>query len=472
MGEWTDVELNKKLFKNIDEDVLTTTFGALENGFVTESNGISRFPGLKLFCNFGGNGQISMSKYNTDMIAVGTDGVTHRVDSNGNFEKIEGDPVLGGKKATFGRTRNGLMMAGGSQIIKFDGVRNSVLSRDAPLAEFIGFIDGYLLAVEKESGRFQYSNLNNFTQWPGENTFGVDGAPDDISAMIITPFNEILFAGEESIEQYERYVGGNVPFFRRWSIAEGISEPRTLCFIDNAAWGLNDRYEFVRMSGQTSQSVSDDIQKDLEDKFNLSGLSNLNSSWAAPINIKGQKFILFQAPASVNAYGTIGFTAIFDIRRGQWFEIFGWDEDIGMPTLWPGCSVFRLWGRTFVGGNGKIYEIDSRTYSNDGMTQRVYVRTAHFDTLGPIRIDGVRLTLKRGVGTYDFNPKVWFRTNLDHKGFNLMQVRELGHTGTEDMIIEFGAQGIGDTYQFEIGMTDPYPFELRRLQLNVTRVLR
>ena len=290
--------------------------------------------------------------------------------------------------------------------------------------------------------------------------------------MLITPFNEILFAGEESLEQYERYFGGNVPFFRRWSVGDGIGEPWTLCFADNASWGVNDRKEFVRLSGQTTQSVSDDIQKDIEHRYSLGNLGSLNKAWAAPCFIKGQKFIVFQSPEATNGYGTKGFTGVYDIRRGQWFDIFGWDADNGVPKLWPGRSVFSLWGKTFVGGLGKIYELDPKTYNNDGATQRAYLRTAHFDTLGTMRCDGVRLTIKRGVGSYETSPKIMFRSNLDNKGWNLWQTRELGNTGADLLFVEFGAQGTADTWQFEIAMTDDAPFELRRMQVNQAKVLR
>ncbi len=472
MGEWIDIGLDKKLFKNIDESALTSTYGALENCFVTESNGISRFPGLREFCPVGGNGEVHMSRFQNDMIAVSTDGRTFRIDSNGNKTPIEGPPVLGGDRTSFARTRDGLMMAAGAQIIKYDGKKNSVLSGDAPLSSFIGYLDGYVLAIERESGRYQYSELNKFESWPALNTQAVDGSPDDINSMIITPFNEILFGGYESVEQFERLQGGESPFFRRWSTGDGIVEPWTLCHADNAAWGLNSKYEFVRLSGQTSQSASDDIQGEIEKRFSLSGLNNLNKCWAAPLYIKGQKFIVFQAPKATNTYGTEGFTAVFDIRRGQWFEIFGWNSDIGAPTLWPGRSVYNLWGRTFIGGVGKIYEISPSVYNNDGDVQRVYLRTAHFDTLGAMRIDGVKLTIKRGVGTYERNPKIMFRTNPDQKGFGNVQMRELGKQGPETMIIEFGAQGIADTWQFEIACTDDCAFELRRFQVEAAKVAR
>jgi hypothetical protein len=472
MAKWVDVPLNKKLFKNLPEEVLTSTYGALENCFVTESNGLSRFPGLTEFVDLSTEAFIHLWRHDNNLLAVGEDGRTFIIDENAAVKTISGPPVLGGDRVSFARTRDGTMMAAGAQIIKMNGVENSVLSKDAPLSSFVGYIDGYVIAVEKNSGRFQHAKVNEFGVWNPLDTFAVDGSPDDIGAMLITPFNEILFAGEESLEQYERYVGSDVPFFRRWSVGDGISEPWTLCFADNAVWGLNGRREFVRFSGQTSQVVSDDIQKEIENRYALGNIGALNKAWASACYIKGQKFIIFQAPDAGNTYGSKGITLVFDIRRGQWFELYGWDSQNGVPDLWPGRSIFSLWGKTFVGGAGKVYVLDENASTNNGSVQRVYCRTAHFDTAGTMRCDGVRLTMKRGVGTYEFNPKITFRTNIDNKGWNNWQTREIGKIGAEYLAIEFGAQGTGDTFQFEIQMSDNAPFELRRMQIDVAQVIR
>lgn len=472
MTQWIEVPLNRKLFKNVGEEVLTSTYAALENCYVTESNGLSKFPGLLEFCDLGNDADIHLSRYENDLLACGEDGKTFRVNTEAAAIAIPGTPVSGGLRTSFARTREGTMMAAGAQIIKFNGVENSVLSPDAPLSSFIGFLDGYVIAVERGSGRFAHGTVNESGTWDPLDVFAVDGSPDNINAMLITPFNEILLAGEESLEQYERYVGSSTPFFRRWAVGDGISEPGTLCFADNAAWGLNGRREFVRLSGQTSQSVSDDIQREIEDRYSLANLGAFNRAWAAPCYIKGQKFIVFQSPEATNAYGTKGFTVVFDIRRGQFFEIYGWDAANGVPDLWPGRSIFSLWGKTFVGGRGKIYQLDPETYTNDGAVQRAYCRSAHFDTEGTTRVDGVRLTLKRGVGSYTTDPKIMFRSNPDNSGWSNWQMRELGKTGADMLFIEFGQQGTADTWQFEISMTDNAPFELRRMQLDAAKVLR
>lgn len=472
MPQWRDIQLNKKLFKNVDESALTTAYGALENCFVTEAGGLSRFPGLRLFADLGGNADIFLDKHMNDLIAVGRDGRTHRVDRNANAVRIEGAPVLGGRRVTFARTPDSLIMAAGAQVIKFDGVKNSVLSENAPLSTHVGFIDGYVLAVENDSGRFQHSALDDYNTWNGADTFAANSRPDNINALMITPFNEILLTGEDSIEQYERYPGGTAPFYRRWSIGDGISEPYTLCHADNAAWGLNGRYEFVRLSGQSSASESDDIGLSLEKMYATNNLESLNKAWAAPLNIKGQKFIILQSPEAVREDGTKGFTGVKDLRQNQWFELTGWDAAAGVPALWPGRSVFQIWGKTFVGGQGKIYELTDQVHNNAGQVQRMFGRTAHFNDIGPSRIERVRLHLKRGVGSYDYSPKIAMRVNRNNRGFGPWQHRDIGFSGQSEMQVEFGSQGDGDQWQFEFMVTDDCPVELRRLQVEVTEMVR
>ncbi len=472
MSQWRDIELNKKLFKNVDEQSLTTAYAALENCFVTEAGGLSRFPGLRLFADLGGSSDVFLDKHMNDLMAVCRDGRTFRVDRNATPKRIEGAPVLGGRRAVFARTPDSLIMTAGAQVIKFDGNQNSVLSPEAPLSTHVGYIDGYVLAVENDSGRFQHSNADKYGVWDGADTFAANARPDNINSLLITPFNEILLTGEDSIEQYERYPGGTAPFYRRWSIGDGIAEPYTVCHADNAAWGVNGRYEFVRLSGQSSASASDDIAFSLEKMYSRDNLEAKNLAWAAPVNIKGQKFIILQSPEAVKDDGTKGFTGVFDIRQNQWFELTGWDAANGVPTLWPGRSVFQIWGKTFVGGQGKIYELTDQVHSNDGQVQRMYGRTAHFNDLGPSRIERVRLHLKRGVGTYTSSPKIAMRVNRNNTGFGAWQFRDIGYAGEGQMMVEFGSQGTGDQWQFEFMVTDNCPVELRRLQVEVNDLVR
>src|SRR5258708_19504203 len=64
-------------------------------------------------------------------------------------------------------------------------------------------------------------------------------------------------------------------------------------------------------------------------------------------------------------------------------------------TLFPYTTLFRS-GRHFVGGdNGIIYELTDAVYSIAGQTQRMLFRSGHFDRLGKIAVDNVRIPCKR-----------------------------------------------------------------------------
>jgi hypothetical protein len=467
-----DLPLANKLFKNVDETSLTQAYAALQNAFVTEASGLSRFPGLKEFVDLGGDSPVYMDKFSNDLIAVSGDGRTFRINRSANFETIPGTPVLGGRRVSFGRTSNQLVMAAGDQIIQFDGKKNSVLSRNAPLSSFVGVIDNYVVAVEAGSGRFQYSKPNAPNQWDPIDTFAADGRADNINAMLITPFNELLMAGVESIEQFERYANSDTPFFRRWTVGDGVIEPGTFCFADNTAWGLNERYEIARFSGQTSTVASNDINKNIQDIYSVNHLESFNEAWASALDTKGQKFLLFQSPEAVNQYGTKGVTYLFDLRQNRWTELFGWDSKLNVPTKWPGVSIFRLWGKTFVGGAGKIYELTDAIHNNGGEVQRMFCRTAIYKEAKDLRINDLRLTVKRGTGTYTTSPKVAMRVNPDQQGFGLWQFMELGESGDDQMLLYFGAQGTASTWQFEFMVTDDCDVEIRQLEIDSTSLER
>lgn len=472
MSKDIPIPIGSKLFKNLDEDALTSSVAAQENCFITEAGGISRFPGLKLFADIGGKAEVYLDEFANDMIAVTSEGKTYRIDQQALIESVPGPAVLGGRRTTFANLKDRLIMAAGSQIIAFDGKKNEVLSPDAPLSTHIGTIDTFVLGVEVETDRFFHSSAGDPFTWKPSDVFAAGAQPDDISALIVTRFNEVLACGDKSIEQYERLSSGDTPFFRRWSIGEGISEPYTLSLADNAAWALNDKYEFIRLSGQTGDSYSDDIGRYLKQIYSVGYLQSKRRAWSASMNILGQKFMILQSPEAINSYGTKGVTLALDIRQKKWLELYGWDEAQSLPVIWPGRSVYEIWGRVFVGGEGKIYEVSNDLNNHNGQIQRLFVRTAHLADQGRISINSLRMTVKRGIGSNTVEPVIAIRVNRDGSGFGRWQTKGLGRAGQRDFIVNFPNQGIADTWQFEIMVTDDCPVEIRNIYANITSMRR
>jgi hypothetical protein len=462
---WKDVPFSAKLLTNVQEAAIRRASAAIENCYSNEQGGFTRFPGLSAFTTLTGAAPTYLSEWRGDLIAASNSRLW-RIRKDGTAEDVTGAPIRGSGRVNFARADNEIAMAAGGEIIRFAGVTSEILSPDAPVATHLAYIDTYLVACETESGRFYHSSDDTRT-WDPLDVFAADGTPDNINSMLVTPYRELIVAGPESTEQYERLASGAIPFFRRWSVGEGNTVPDALIFTDNATWMVNKQREFVRASGQTSQSRGDDIGNSLED------IDDWTGAWAAPMSLNGQKFIVLQAPYATNVYDTQGVTYVHDYRQNRWFNLYGWD-DRGFPARWPGWSYYFMWDRHFVGGNGRVYELKQSTFDNGGDPQRVLARTAHFDDWGEVRCDNVRMRLKRGTSGSNTTrePRISVRAIRDNQRVTNWVHRTLGRAGDSEMVIEFGGFGCAHTWQFEWMTTDAVELEVVKLQADVMKIGR
>jgi len=463
MARWRNVPIATKLFMNIDEAALTRALASVENSYITEADSLSRFPGLKNFTDVADNGRVYLNDWRGDLTAVTSKGRFYRIDKAGTVEDMTGVPVMGGGRAVFAETDKEKLVTAGGQIIKFAGGPTEILSADAPLASHIGVIDGYVVANEINSGRFMHSSAGTPNVWDPLDTFAADGNPDNIRGLMVTQFREVVLAGAKSTEQFERLQSGDIPFFRRWAVGEGLLAPYLMMFADNAALMVNNRYEIVRMSGQTSQPIGDDIKKVLEQ------VDNWDDAWMGafpdePLQVNGQVFILLQIPHATNWYGTKGLTFLYNAKKSHWTTLFGWDSNLGLPRRWPGWSYWPLWGRTFVGGEGTIYEVDLANFTNAGETQRWYVRTAPLNEGGPITVDDLRIRVKRGMGSNTAESKLQVRALRDNVSWSSWVDVPLGRAGQSDFIVTLGGFGSADVFQWEFVATDNVQIELSKVE--------
>jgi hypothetical protein len=465
---WHDIPLNTKLLSNVKSACLTRSSEAAENLFFNDAGGQSRFPGLKPFCTLIGDQPTYLHEWRGDLMAA-TTGRLFRINEQATPQDVTDVQISGNKRVIFARTPDQLALAAGGEIIQFAGEKTALLdpTGTAPLSTHIGFIDSFLLAVERDSGRFQHCNADDFTNWDPLNVFAANAQPDNLNGLLITPFRECLLTGLDSIEQFERLNNGPAPFYRRWAVGEGVSTPYALIFADNATWFVNKKREFVRLTGQTSTSKADDIGRSLEEI----PYDQWDDAWAAEMALAGQKFIILQMPKAVNVYGTLGVTLLLDFRQNRWYSLFGWDTDKSMQTRWPGWSYYKLWDRHFVGGNGRVLELDVNTFMNDSVTQKVNYRTAHIDIFGECSVDNMRCRFKRGGGSSNTDePVVRIRALKDNSQLTKWATKSLGKAGKKDLTIEFGGFGTATTWQFEVDMTDAAEYEFGKLQVQISKV--
>lgn len=466
---WTDLPIKEQLYKNNDESAVVGYQTAIENGYVNETGVQRRFPGFEVFATLPDNGRVYLHDWNQDLIATTSNGLVYRIDKTGNVSNVTGVPVAGGRRAIFAKSGKELFIAAGGPIVRLRSDRTELLSRDAPESTHVGWIDNYTLAIEIDSLRMYHSAAGEPATWDPLDTFAADGNPDNINSMLITPFREVMLGGNDSIEQFERVLTGNVPFVRRWSIGDGVQFPYCMLFADNALWTVSALTEMVRSSGQISQTRSQAIGQYLE------SIDDWRDAWIGgfpdkPLHIKGGKFIVLQAPFATNPYGTQGITLIYDYALNQWSELYGWDTDNGIQSRWPGWSHWPLWSDVFVGGEGVVYRMTPNNYNNAGMSQRWLMRTAHMVQGNAARVDGLRLQVKRGIGGPATESFIEVRCSRDGKPFGRRLRRSLGKAGDTLQMIEFGGFGMGSTFQFEFSCLDDCPIELVNAQVRATAI--
>lgn len=471
MDNWELLPLNQPMFRNQTPNAVMTYQTGIENGYINDLGGHTRFPGLVLRATLPDNGRVYLHDYRSNLIAATSKGGIYEIDRRFRVKNLTNVPVSGGRRVIFAKTGTNLLMAAGGPIVQVRTDQSELLSEDAPRSTFVQWIDNFTLACEVDSGRFYYSGAGKPKEWNPLDTFNADGNPDNIANLMVTPFREIMIGGNDSIEQFQRVTSGTPPFYRRWSIGDGVTLPYGMLFADNAIWTLNNLREFIRSSGQISETKSATIGRLLE------SVDDWKDAWLGgfpdrPLHISGQKFMILQAPHATNSYGTKGLTLLHDYANGRWYELYGWNATDGLPQRWPGWSHWPLWNRVFVGGEGKIYELVEDHHRNDDQLQRWLIRTGLITKGDRLEIDGLRVFVERGLGSNTTAGELMVRCSRDGKPFGNWVRRSLGKAGNNDLEIRFGSFGVASTFRFEFSCGDDTPVNLLKAEYSSIPIAR
>lgn len=461
MADWQELPLKNQMFRNLSEGAVLAYQSAIENGFINDLGGHSRFPGLVERVALPDAGRVYLHDFRDNLMACTSRGKIFEIDRQFRFRDRTGVPVSGGRRVIFTKTETDLLMAAGGPIVQLRTKDTELLSEDAPLSTFIQWIDGFVLAAEVNSNRYYHSNPGDPRKWDPLDTFAADSSPDNIANMLITPFREIMIGGSNSLEQFERVQSTESPFQRRWSNGDGVMLPYGILFADNAVWTMNNLAEFVRASGQISTAksrfVADMLQK----------IDNWEDAWLGgfpdrPLHICGQAFMVLQAPKATNPYGSKGVTFLIDYAKPdpQWYELYGWNARDGSPERWPGWSHWTLWGRVFVGGEGKIYELVDGRHTNGPDLQRWLVRTGLLTRSNAIDMTELRVMVERGTGTNTQAGDLLVRCSRDGRPFSPWIRKTLGLAGDRFQYMNFGGFGSASSFRFEISTGDDFPMNI------------
>ncbi len=236
-----------------------------------------------------------------------------------------------------------------------------------PAAQSGAFLDGYFLAVQPQSNRFQVSDLNNGKNWDPAN-FGVkEGYPDHIITSLATGKYIYLF-GSQTMEVW--YDAGNptgsvfspypgvlfeIGCAALWSPAADNEGGLFWLGQDSRGPGIVWRAQGLGAPQRVSNhAVEFAIQE-------YARTSTIADAVGYCYQEGGHAFYVLSFP-------TADSTWVFDARSGQWHERCYWDPVRSVPKAILGRYHAYAFGKHFVQDprNGKVYEQSMDLYDDAG----------------------------------------------------------------------------------------------------------
>jgi hypothetical protein len=235
----------------------------------------------------------------------------------GKLYAVAGDTLYddGVAVGTVGGSETLTFAAGVSQLVMDtgyvfqSGAVSPIADADVPAMAACDYVDGYVLAVEKGTGRFWGSALNDSDDWDGLDFATAEGAPDNLVTLKVDHREVILF-GKDTTEIWWNSGASGFPFERTGGgfIELGCCARLGVAKADNSVFWLASDRTVRRLSGRTPVKVS---QVGVDEA--IASYSRVNDCEAISYTYAGQIIVQFHFP-------TEGKTWCFNVTSGEWFE--------------------------------------------------------------------------------------------------------------------------------------------------------
>lgn len=311
----------------------------------------------------------------------------------------------------------------------------------------IGFIDGYFVFPEPNSGRHFSSDLYAVT-FDALKFATAEMKPDILVDMLVNQ-RQISYFGKKSTELWYNAGLDNYPFEK---MSGGDIELGCLggtALQDNAEWFLANDKTYRRLAGQTGLKVSTHA---VEEKIET--YTNLDQCFAFSYTIEGHLVVVVTFPEQA--------TWCFDVTTGEWHE----RQSYGRND-WRVCDALEIDGVTYVQDTvtGKVGILDPNTFDEWGQTLRgectypsVYSRGTNlfFNMFELIMRTGVGLPAGQGSA-----PAVMLECS-DDGGMTwwTAENRNIGAIGNYHTRVFWHELGSSHDRIFRVSISDPVRFEL------------
>ena len=232
-----------------------------------------------------------------------------------------------------------------------------VTDSEFPSAVVADFLDGYGLLVEKDSGRFWFTEINDFESISGIDFATAEGAPDDL-VTLIADHREIWLFGQETTEIWFNTGNATNPFKRQRFVERGCKGVHGPAKADNTVFWLGEDGIVYRADEYTPSRISN---HGIEHVIGETTTDPIGYTYSQD----GHVFYALNFPNELSV--------VYDAATGLWHRRKARNR---MDAAYH--HAVSLNGQVFVGGD-RLYTLDPKTYTHAGD------EIERIRTVGPLR---------------------------------------------------------------------------------------
>lgn len=312
--------------------------------------------------------------------------------------------------------------------------------------------DGYAIAGKKLNEQFYISDLDDITSWTATEFSSADAIADPL-VNLLSLHRRLMIFGSDTIEWWSNTGAADFPFARDpGGFAEvGLVAAGSAAKAGNTAFWLGQEFgtggkAVYRANGYQPEMVS------------THGIANVIEKRASPQT--AWSFVYTQEQHTFYVLSFSDKTMVFDLSTGMWH----YRKSKGMNRWRANCHA-HIWGKNVVGDveNGKLYELDLDTYTEDGDTIRREADSAPVHANGdPAIMHEFFVDLEAGVGLdgsgQGSDPEMMISWSDNHgKTWGNEIIAKIGKTGEYDVQARIWALGEFRQRSMRIAISDPVP---------------
>lgn len=435
--------------------------------------------GYKLFCDTGTDEKVDGNYHsdNENTSIYVSNGSTFKGDRFGDKVDLTGDKLTVGTRVSFSEIKssgtNYLFMVNNSlpvftnftaatQILSASSTPALTGSGTPPsncthLIKFSSYVIGNTVGSEAwkfsyPGNPFRFDSADSYDHTDQQNVLG-----------IYKGNNHFLIAGRSQLEVWTNSRTPTDPFLspiKATFSQSGLGSEYAVSVLDgNKMIILDKNRRIVMIEGNSFVNMGLSINKELQ---NLSTVADAN---AFSISIDGRDFYLISFPQEKRTF-------VYDHIVNAWYEWSYWDESTSSYGIFRAnnFAFAPKWDKNLIGdiSNGKIYEMDSDYYTDDGAVINAEIITGHINYGSDAVLKKPRRVIariKRGVGKegalYSAGRMlIRHRDNGQSEWSNFKDI-DLGARGdTEFRVVLYQQSGQYYTRQYHLKMPDPTKFVL------------